>query len=291
MTSTHKRTPESEELLALAKRLAAAYQPITNPDAVLLVGSAAEGISDEYSDLDLSLYYEENLPSDEQLDVARAEANVVNPFLLAPRSERGVLESFTVDGVECQLAHVPIASFTNDVESVLVKFDAGSVMQKVLEGLVNGIPIHGHDFLSHWQDRARGYPDGLKTAMVRHYLQIRPIWYVSDRLSGRDATIFLQQMRIDAALSILGILAGLNGVYFSTSQFKRMGKFVERLSVAPRDLADRLEWAFEADPDDGARMIEDLASETLALVRVHAPEVNLDDIRIPPGQRQSPWRT
>jgi hypothetical protein len=46
-------------LQALAQRLADAYVAQVQPAAVQLVGSAASGDADEYSDLDMLVYYDE----------------------------------------------------------------------------------------------------------------------------------------------------------------------------------------------------------------------------------------
>jgi hypothetical protein len=38
---------------------------------------------------------------------------------------------------------------------------------------------------------------------------------------------------------IVGVLAALNRLYFSTFEFKRAGRFLSRLDIAPPDLAAR----------------------------------------------------
>jgi predicted nucleotidyltransferase len=63
-------TEASRYLLALAEHVAAAYLAHTAPRSILLTGSAADGTSDYYSDLDLIAYYD-RLPTDDQLAAAR----------------------------------------------------------------------------------------------------------------------------------------------------------------------------------------------------------------------------
>ena len=64
-------TEASRWLVALATRVAAGYVAETGPRAILLTGSAAQGVSDTFSDLDLIAYYD-RLPSPDQLAAARA---------------------------------------------------------------------------------------------------------------------------------------------------------------------------------------------------------------------------
>jgi predicted nucleotidyltransferase len=48
----------SEQRLALARRNAAAYLAIPKVKAIGIAGSVARGEADEYSDIDMSIYYE-----------------------------------------------------------------------------------------------------------------------------------------------------------------------------------------------------------------------------------------
>ncbi|RUS99391.1 hypothetical protein DSM106972_078330 [Dulcicalothrix desertica PCC 7102] len=65
-------TDKAQYLLELLKRNVKAY--IANPKtkAVMVTGSVAEGLCDEYSDCDVMLYYDE-LPSEEELRLAREQ--------------------------------------------------------------------------------------------------------------------------------------------------------------------------------------------------------------------------
>lgn len=62
----------TQYLMELVKRNIKGY--IANPKtkAVMLTGSVAEGLCDEYSDCDVCLYYDQ-LPSEEELQLAACE--------------------------------------------------------------------------------------------------------------------------------------------------------------------------------------------------------------------------
>ena len=59
------RTPQSDYLLALGKRLLEPYTKLPGARAAMITGSVDEGISDHYSDFDMMVYYENELPDDE----------------------------------------------------------------------------------------------------------------------------------------------------------------------------------------------------------------------------------
>jgi hypothetical protein len=281
-------TPESPYLRDLARRIAGAYRDTAHPAAALLTGSAAEGVSDRYSDLDLILYYEA-LPSEDALRVAREHCGANDFRLLDQGSEREFAEFYTVDGVDCQVAHTTIAAWEDDMASVLERLEVNSPTQKALGGLLDGIPLYGDDLISRWQAQAAAYPDALARAMVTHYLRFFPIWYVADRLAIRDATLWLYQTYVESAQNILGVLAGLNQLYYSTFQFKRMRAFTGKMRFAPDHLADRLERLFSAPRNEAIADLETLAQESVALVRAHMPDVETANQPPLAGQRAQPW--
>jgi hypothetical protein len=120
----------SQYLLELAKRNVLAY--IANPKtkAAMVAGSVAEGLCDEYSDCDISIYYDE-LPSEEELQLARQQnQGSERLWILGDRSEGGFAESYIVNGVECQFGHVTIAQWEQDISSILEGSDIQSPLVK-----------------------------------------------------------------------------------------------------------------------------------------------------------------
>ncbi|MEM8675494.1 MAG: hypothetical protein AAGF83_16710 [Cyanobacteria bacterium P01_G01_bin.67] len=90
---------KSQYLLKLAKRISRVY--ISNPKtkATMVTGSVAQGLCDAYSDIDMSLYYEE-LPSEEELRFARVQnQGSERLWISGDRSEGGFAEAYLVNGV------------------------------------------------------------------------------------------------------------------------------------------------------------------------------------------------
>jgi hypothetical protein len=110
-------------LLALAKHNAQVYVSHCEPAAILLIGSAAEGLADCYSDIDMLLYYEHALPSAQELESTRNEIGAEGFTESYSRVEDGACgENYRVRGVECQVGHTVIA----DVEQRLFVLLDGS---------------------------------------------------------------------------------------------------------------------------------------------------------------------
>jgi hypothetical protein len=95
-------------------------------------------------------------------------------------------------------------------------------------------------------------------------------------------------MLLEAAFNLLGVLAGLNRLYFTRFQFKRTRAYISRMKLAPDRLADRLESLFRLEPESAAAELGRLVQETLALVEAELPGFDTG-MRFPPGTRHQPW--
>jgi hypothetical protein len=149
--------------------------------------------------------------------------------------------------------------------------------------------LYGNGLIEGWKVRAAAYPDALAQAMVEKYLTVFPLWSLQERFSARDAALWQYQCLIEAAQNILGVLAGLNRLYYSTFQFKRMRDFIGKMRVAPHALAERLEGLFVSSAAVAASQVEELFAETVALVEQEMPQVDTAAARRWLGDRQQPW--
>lgn len=280
-------TEASLRLRELAREVADAVIAELAPRAVLLTGSAAEGVSDQWSDLDVIVYHDE-LPPEAAIDAVRHKLSGGEVMVLGPWDGESYAQSFPLRGVECQLGHSMAALVDREIDQVHVDLDVDSPLQKAFDGMTHAMALHGADVIQRWKDRLAAYPDPLRKAMVERHLQIPPMWMADERMATRDATVFRHQMLVQAALNLLAMLAGLNRLYFSSFQFKRMRAFGERLTIAPPDFADRLERLF-ADPHHAGDGLEALTAETLALVERELPDVDTTRARRWIGKRPQPW--
>src|SRR5579859_6050359 len=278
-------------LVSLAQRLSKIYVAHCAPRAVLLAGSAAEGLADEFSDLDVIAYYEDAIPDDARLKGVRAELAAENYREAFPRNDHACAEAYRLRGIDVEVAHFEIAEVERRLSKALAGHDPGSTDHKAVMGIQRGVPLHGADLIREWQARCAEMPDALARAMVEHYLrQTVPLWYFAEALQRRDATLWVQQTLATNALNVLGVLAGLNRRFYSTYQMKRMRNFIDSLAIAPANLAERLEAVVRSDDRQGIELLEALVRETLELVALHMPEANTSVLRYAPGARARAWR-
>lgn len=278
-------------LLALAKRNVQAY--IANPKvrAAMVTGSVAEGECDFYSDIDMSIYYDE-LPTEEEIEIARQlNQGSARTWSFADRDEEGFGEAYKVNGVECQFGHVTINQWERDMATVLEHLDVTSWVQKALYGTLVCIPLYGEELINYWKQKASNYPEALALAMVKQHLQFFASWGLQENyFITRDGTLWQHQVLVATTQNILGVLAGLNRLYYSTFQFKRMGKFISKMHIAPNNLYSRLENIFKVEAYLAAVQLKELVQETVELVELHMPHVDTLEVQRKLNWRQEPWK-
>jgi len=284
-------TEQSCYLVALARRIVQPYTTLPNARAAMVTGSAAKGLSDNYSDLDLTLYYADELPSEETLAAIRQQHGAdERKWLLGDRAENGIAEAYDVAGIEVQIGHITLAAWEAEIDQVLLTLDCESPLQKAMEGTLACQALYGDAYINGWKSRLAAYPPALAEAMVKKHLAFFPIWGLEPHFRTRDATVWRYQILVEAAQNIVGVLAGLNQLYFTTFQFKRMRRFLNQMAIAPVDLATRLERLFQPDRSAALAELEALVAETIVLVETYMPTVDTAKAKRRLGWRQSSWQ-
>ena len=279
----------SRYLLALAKQKIQAYTNHPLAKAAIIAGSTATGEADYYSDIEMFIYYEQ-LPTKEELQLARQRNKGAEPIRIFDGGSEGHFgEFYFVDGVQFQVGNSTIASCEREIAAVLEDLDVDSPRQKILSGILDAIPVYGDDLILQWKQKIADYPDALAHAMVKKYLDFFPVWALQSHLAARDATLFFHQIRLEIGQNLLGVLAGLNQVYYSTFQFKRMRKFIESLNISPHNLYERIEQLFRQEPLSASSEIQALVRETVDLIEQHMPEIDTSKVRAALDREEHIW--
>lgn len=280
----------TEHLRGLAQRIVAAALELVPLRAALLAGSAGRGDADFYSDIDLLLYVDE-VPAIETLAELRAAVGGTNPIAKGEPTEHFSGEEFELHGVRTEVTFVTVARIEWRLDELLERLEEiDSPHQKAFSGLLDGEALHGAELIERWRSRLREYPEPLRRAMVERYWDFFPLWNYDEAMAARDAELWRLDVLVEAAFNVLGVLAGLNRLYFTRFELKRMRALVAQMELAPPDLADRLESLFRIERGAAAAELGRLVDETRALVAAELPDLDLP-LRFPPGTRQVPWST
>jgi len=128
-------TEASQYLRTLAQQIAQPYTELPITRAAMVTGSVAKGISDFYSDVDMTIYYENELPSEEALRAIRQQlGGGERKWMIGNREEGDFAEAYIKDGIEIQIGHTTITAWERTIAHVLEELDVESPLQKAMEG-------------------------------------------------------------------------------------------------------------------------------------------------------------
>lgn len=283
-------TPASQYLIQLAEKIAAPYTHLPTLKAAMITGSAAKGIADNYSDIDMTLYYDGELPAADMLNEIRTGlGGSERRWTIGSRDEGGFAEAYELYGIEVQIGHTLIEKWEETIAFVHGAEEVETSAHKALEGTLACLPLYGAEYIERWQAQIADFPPALARAMVEKNLQFFAVWGLEPHFRTRDATIWYHQILVETTQRLVGVLAGLNRLYFTTFQFKRQERFIGQMGIKPANFAARLEGVFTAELGASLAELEALVGETAALVEQHMPEVDTSKAKARLGWRQRPW--
>ncbi len=252
-------TPRSEELQALAQRVADAL-PVEIAEEVVLTGSVSRGMADDVSDIEMLVVTREPLELEECFELARAAG----------------LEGLDTWGAQGGPAR-RVSGYREDVPLELIwwprefaeaRLDAlfAGEVSSTADALAHGVPLRTSGVLEAWQERLREYPpEPMATQIEEAALPwggFTPAGVLT--IVRPDERLSLMEWMFDGAIRVLTIVFALNRVWLPTT--KRLSERVAPLEIKPDRLAERIEEALtEPDPRRALLVMTELQLETVLL--------------------------
>lgn len=285
-------TEHSAWRISLAHKIAPAFTANSKVEACFVFGSAALGISDQYSDLELAFIWSQ-LPSAEELQ-ATAQSLSVEGWEIEPYGEakQAWLEQFYMYGMKVEAGHWARDTMDNIVTDVVERYDvsqSGLLFEKqaTVSHVQRGVVLYGEDIIKHWQTRLSTYPEELAIAMIQKHLKFRP-FDGQQILTERLEIPMLYENNCAIVRWLLNLLFGLNRIYHPGFKWTRY--FVEEMQIKPPEFFARLERVFQSDAASGTHELRQLSEETFNLVEKHLPQVDLKQQRDTFNQLYPKWK-
>lgn len=261
--------------IAIARRAAEAYRANPHVAAVLIAGSVARGLADEFSDIELDVYWS-TPPTDGERVAAVEGAGWTRVY--AEVDEVEWADGYAIDGVKIDTSAFLTSTIDTYLDAALERSDTDAELQVRITALRQGIVVHGSPLIDSWRARCADYPAGLAHAMVRQGLDLRPRHRLA-MLAARHDVLLLHRDLVDNVQGILDALFGLNRVYTPHPFHKWLAWEATLLASAPVDLSDRIGRLLVATPTDAVDQVCALAEETVDLVEAALPEFDTADVR------------
>ena len=269
--------------LRLARELARIYSGDPSVLAVVAGGSVSRGCADEYSDVEIGVFWD-TPPSDaDRRDAARRMGGEVwkfDPSGGDRASEHIGLSEATVESkryrgtamvspvhMTVSTAEEWIGAFIDDLDTAPQKYELAAAIRY-------GEPLYGHDMLRRWNAKAASFPERLAVKLVQQSLWLGP-WFNRAAYVDRDDHLVAAQQLVWMQQGIVNVLAALNREYLPSVEHKWVDWLLERLEIKPDRCTDRLRATFATrDLGHAVRDLVELGMEVIDLVEEHLPEVD-----------------
>ena len=134
------------------------------------------------------------------------------------------------------------------------------------EALANGVALRTSGLLADWQERLADYPDELAAERIEKAAERWGGFAACGLLTiaRPDCSLARMEWMVESAQRVLAIVFALNRVHQPTA--KRLAARMEPLAIKPERLAERIEEALaEPDPRTALRLMTELQLETIRL--------------------------
>ena len=267
----------------LARFVTDAYAENANVRAVIVAGSVARGCADEYSDVEIGVFWE-NPPSDKERMEAISRIGgdlwTFDNYDGAKASEHVGLSGFTVGSTRYSGTlmvapnHMTIDTAEEWIRALIDDLDTTSRNYVLAAAIDQGVPLHGHVLVDRWKEKVATFPLRLAVKLVQQNLWLGP-WFNWVAYVRRADHLVLAQHKVWMQQRIVDLLAALNREYVPSPEYKWVERFIDGLQVKPRNCSQRLKATFlNDDVSEAMRNLVQLGQEVIDLVEEHLPEVN-----------------
>lgn len=270
--------------IELAEKFTAATKGFPGIQAMSVGGSVARGVADEFSDLELSVYWNEVPDTEARREWLKALG--LEPVELKEIPEKGIVlldDTHTYHGFQVDIWHASVNTAEEILADVLERHDTLASKLMFAANAKHAIPLLNEELLKKWSGRAAIYPRGLAIKVVRE--NVKYLGYHNfDTHLARNETGLLLGLLSGLQKRVFNIVLALNGEFFSS--YKRMDAEIASFKIVPASWRGRNpNYLFELPVSKGVNELSRLMEETLSLVNLHLPEVEtkkvLEDLKYP----------
>ncbi len=267
---------------ALAQIVAPEYAANPKVAAVLLAGSVARGLADQFSDIEIDIYWHAPpTDADRSAPIERAGWTPVYRHV----DENEWADGLLIEGVKVDTSQFLVSTLDRWLDAVILRADIEPEYQVRITAIQHGQPLYGADLIERWRAQTAMYPVALAHAMVAEYISFQPRELL-EMLAVRDDVLLLHQNLVAAEQLILSVLMGVNRVYAPHPYHKWLDWEVSQLRLAPPDLNRRLRQVLCAEPRAAVDQLHGLIEETFALIDQHLPDFDTSAARAVLGERR-----
>ncbi len=260
--------------IEMSRELAQIYSKHKAVKMIVLGGSPTHGLADQYSDLDIIVYWDKM--DDDWLKAAPLRNTAGTRVSEIVMAEGAVyLESYKYGNLKADFGHLTLGSWDEWVGSFVNDLNIDGGLQKMISGFLTSIPLYGDELVTEHKQRIPVYPDGMAEMVVSRNLALLVEGCLLHQGWDRKDLLFYYDGLCLMFKRVIGMLAGLNRVYCSLDEPRWIEHELNRMAIKPSQTWGRILTALQSPGPEAVVILEELLAETIELVRENMPEVDL----------------
>ncbi len=269
MNSETKMNEASQWRVDLSRTLAGFYSSHPRVEMVCLGGSSSKGIADDFSDLDIIVYWNE---MDE--DWIRAEPlksaiglQRTDIISMAPGS---FVESYHINGLKVDFGHVTM----KDWEEWSTPLNAEPDQIGMIGGFLASIPFYGEELFKEWHERLSRYPDEIALEIIKKNLGFYVKGYLLHQCFDRGDMLAYSDGMNQMLKKLLTVTAALNRHFYSASEPRWIEFELGRMPLRPDQLTySNILWMLENPGAEAEEMLYSIQAELLDMIAAQFPDL------------------
>ena len=235
--------------------------------AIIVGGSVARGYADEYSDIEIPIFWDE-LPNENirKLIIKELNAECFYPYNHEAREDNIIVNGFRID-----LWHITLEQEEEVIKSVIKDFEIDFGSSNAIDTIRTCIPMFGEEIINSWKAKVKEYPRQIAIENINKALQSIDSTQVELYLQRENSTLLFEHIA-NLQKSIFLILLALNNEYFPT--FKWMYKSLESFKIKPDNIEQRFRYVFNYPPKEAFEKTLVIMFETFDMINKIYPEIN-----------------
>lgn len=267
---------ESEWRLAKGKEVAALYEKNQKLRALVVAGSVGRGWADEWSDIELDLFWNEPPTDDDRKSVIEAAKGTIEYYYPLEGDEWS--DAYFVDGLKFEISSFLVSTLGKYIADVIELYDIAIEKHLRLAALQNSIVLHGEDSIQEWRSKIAHYPDAVAEKIIRENVDFGG-WNSVEFSFARGDLLLAYDLLTKVQKEVLAVLLALNRIYMGHPRGKWLEHFANEMQIKPARFAERMLYAVREGSAPGAREMAEVIEETFALVEQQFPQIDLTDIK------------
>lgn len=267
---------ESEWRLEKGKQIAALYAQNPKLRALIVAGSVGRGWADEWSDIELDLFWNEPPTDDDRKRVIEAASGTIEYYFPLEGDEWS--DAYFVDGLKIEVSSFLATTIDQYIRAVTEQYDTDTDKQLRFAALQNSIALHGHAQIEQWRVQLARYPDELARRVIANNIEFGG-WNGVEMLFERGDLLLACDLLVKTQKQVMAVLLALNRMWLAHPRGKWLTRVADSMKIKPARLAERMMFALRDGSAQGAREMHSVIEETFALVERQFPQMDLSEAK------------